>query len=67
MCNFELSPEAFRQRRIEMIALADERRLARALRRSRVPRVPGRRRERAVAGRPAGLFVRRPVPVLTDG
>ena len=25
MCNFELSPEMFRQRRIEMIALADER------------------------------------------
>jgi hypothetical protein len=34
MCNFELSPEMFRQRRIEMIALADERRLARAMNRA---------------------------------
>jgi hypothetical protein len=31
MCNFELSPELFRQRRVEMIALADERRLAQAM------------------------------------
>jgi len=31
MCNFELDPQAFAQRRVEMIALADERRLAAAL------------------------------------
>lgn len=36
MCNFELNPELFRQRRVEMIALADERRLARAMRPARV-------------------------------
>ena len=37
MCNFELSPEQFRQRRLEMIALADERRLAKALKPVREP------------------------------
>ena len=44
MCNFELSPEAFRQRRLEMIALADERRLARALKPARAPRARSRRK-----------------------
>jgi hypothetical protein len=46
MCNFELSPELFAQRRVEMIALADERRLARALKPARVPRVRTRRKVR---------------------
>jgi len=55
MCNFELSPEAFRQRRIEMIALADQRRLAKALRPVREPRVRSRRRARIVLGSPARL------------
>ena len=31
MCNFELAPEQFRQRRVEMIALAEQRQLARAM------------------------------------
>jgi hypothetical protein len=47
MCNFELSPEAFRRRRIEMIALADERRLAQAMKPVRVRRARSRRRVRA--------------------
>ena len=55
MCNFELSPELFRQRRVEMIALADERRLAKALKPVRVPRAPARRRARIVLGSPARL------------
>lgn len=46
MCNFELSPEQFRQRRLEMIALADERRLARALKPARAQRARSRRRVR---------------------
>jgi len=46
MCNFELSPEAFRQRRAEMIALADERRLARAMRPVRAQRARSRRKVR---------------------
>jgi hypothetical protein len=44
MCNFELDPEAFTRRRVEMIALADERRLARALRPARVRRERFRRK-----------------------
>ena len=44
MCNFELSPEEFRQRRLEMIALADERRLALAMKPARVRRARSRRR-----------------------
>jgi hypothetical protein len=55
MCNFELSPEAFRQRRIEMIALADQRRLARALKPVREPRVRARRKARITLGSPARL------------
>ncbi len=47
MCNFELSPEAFRQRRVEMIALADERRLAQAMKPARVRQGRSRRRVRA--------------------
>jgi len=59
MCNFELSPEAFRQRRLEMIALADERRLALAMKPARARRARTRRRGRVpVTGpvtRPVGL------------
>jgi hypothetical protein len=55
MCNFELSPELFRQRRVEMIALADERRLARAMRPVRTPRARTRRRVRISVVSPARL------------
>jgi hypothetical protein len=55
MCNFELSPELFHQRRLEMIALADERRLARAMRPARTPRVRARRRLRIPAVGPVRL------------
>ena len=56
MCNFELSPELFRQRRLEMIALANERRLARALKSVREPRVvPARRRARVRVSSPVRL------------
>jgi hypothetical protein len=56
MCNFEhLEPDVFRQRRVEMIALADERRLALALKPSRVRRARSRRRARVQAGSPIGL------------
>jgi hypothetical protein len=55
MCNFELSPELFRQRRVEMIALADERRLAKAMKPARAPRERSRRRSRIVLGSPARL------------
>ena len=60
MCNFELSPELFRQRRIEMVALADERRLARAMRPARVPRERSRRRVRISVVSPGRL---NPLPV----
>ena len=55
MCNFELSPEAFAQRRVEMIALADQRRLARALKPVRVPRERVRRKVRLPVAGPARL------------
>ena len=55
MCNFELSPEAFRQRRLEMIVLADQRRLARAMKPVRVPRARARRRASIALGSPARL------------
>jgi hypothetical protein len=55
MCNFELSPEAFRQRRIEMIALADERRLALALKPSRARLARPRRRARVRVSSPVRL------------
>jgi hypothetical protein len=55
MCNFELSPEQFRQRRVEMIALAEERRLARALKPVRTPRVRARRKLRVNVVGPVGL------------
>jgi hypothetical protein len=61
MCNFELSPETFRQRRIEMIALADERRLARAMKPARV-RATRRRRSRSRLTSPVRLNPS-PVPV----
>ena len=60
MCNFELSPELFRQRRIEMVALADERRLARAMRPVRTQRARNRRRVRINLGSPVRL---NPAPV----
>jgi hypothetical protein len=55
MCNFELSPEAFARRRIEMIALADQRRLARAMKPVRVPRERVRRKVRLAVAGPARL------------
>jgi hypothetical protein len=58
MCNFELSPEQFRLRRLEMIALADERRLARALRPARAQRSPSRRRSRVRVSSPVSSPVR---------
>jgi hypothetical protein len=61
MCNFELSPEAFRQRRIEMIALADERRLALALRPVRQRRRRARSKVRVGAVGPVRL---KPSPAL---
>src|SRR5690348_8941788 len=53
MCNFELSPEAFAQRRVEMIALADQRRLALALKPARQRRERFRRKPRIRVGRPS--------------
>jgi hypothetical protein len=61
MCNFELEPELFRQRRLEMIALANERRLARALRPVRAKRSRTRRRLRVRVTSPA-LLNPSPVP-----
>ena len=55
MCNFELSPEAFAQRRVEMIALADQRRLAQAMKPVRAPRVRTRRKLRVSVVGPARL------------
>jgi hypothetical protein len=55
MCNFELSPEQFRLRRLEMIALADQRRLARALKPARVESAPARRKARARVSSPVRL------------
>lgn len=60
MCNFELSPEQFRQRRLEMIALADQRRLARAMKPARARAARPRRRMRVPVGVPA---LPRPLPV----
>ena len=61
MCNVELSPEQFRQRRLEMIALAEERRLARALRPAKARRARERRRVRVRLGSPVRLS---PSPVI---
>jgi hypothetical protein len=56
MCSFEhLEPDVFRQRRVAMIALADERRLATALKPSRVRRARARRRVRVGAASPGRL------------
>jgi hypothetical protein len=55
MCNFELSPELFHQHRLAMIALADERRLAQAMKPAKVRRAKQKRRAR--------LGVTGPVPV----
>jgi hypothetical protein len=55
MCNFELSPELFAQRRVEMIALADERRIARALKPARAPRVRAGRKVRISVVSPVRL------------
>jgi len=61
MCNFELSPEQFRQRREEMIALAEERRLVRAMRPARAPRARARRKAWIRTGSPVRL---NPSPLL---
>jgi hypothetical protein len=55
MCNFELESELFRQRRVEMIALAEERRLAQALRPVRAPRARTRRKTRVRVTSPVVL------------
>lgn len=60
MCNFELGPEEFRQRRLEMIALADQRRLARAMKPARARAARPRRRMRVPVIGPA---LPRPLPV----
>jgi hypothetical protein len=60
MCNFELSPELFRQRRVEMIALADERRLAQAMRPARTPQ---RRTRRWLRVRVSSPVLLNPSPV----
>jgi len=62
MCNFELSPELFRQRRLEMIALADERRLARAMKPARARTTRSHRRLRTRVSSPARVNPS-PVPV----
>jgi hypothetical protein len=55
MCNFELEADVFRQRRVQMLALADERRLAVALKPSRVRKARARRRGRVPANSPVAL------------
>jgi len=55
MCNFELDPQAFTQRRVEMIALAQERRLAVALKPARDRRERARRKARVPVLGPARL------------
>jgi hypothetical protein len=55
MCNFELSPELFHQRRVAMIALADERRLAKAMKAARPRRAPAPRRARVTLVSPVRL------------
>lgn len=55
MCNFELNPEAFAQRRLEMIALADERRLVLAFKPARKRRQRVRRRARVALVGPVRL------------
>ncbi len=55
MCNFELSPEQFRQRRVEMIALANERRLAQAMKPARARRERSRRKVRISVTSPVRL------------
>ncbi|MGY2874263.1 hypothetical protein ACVW00_001453 [Marmoricola sp. URHA0025 HA25] len=55
MCNFELTPDQFRQRRVEMIALAEQRRLAAALKPARARRARSARKARVRASRPLGL------------
>jgi hypothetical protein len=60
MCNFELEPDAFRRRRAEMIALAEERRLAQAL---RPVRARGRRSRRRPRVRVTSPVLLNPSPV----
>jgi hypothetical protein len=55
MCNFELSPEQFRQRRVEMIALAEQSRLARAMKPSRARRARSARGARVRVSSPVRL------------
>jgi hypothetical protein len=55
MCNFELTPEAFRQRRVEMIALADERRLAKAMKPARARKARSGRKVRVPLTGPVRL------------
>jgi len=61
VCNFELSPELFYQRRAVMIALADERRLARAMRQSQARLTPSPRKSRVRVSSPVRL---NPSPVF---
>jgi len=55
MCNFELSPELFHQHRLAMIALADERRLAQAMKPAKVRRARQRRGARVPVTGPVRL------------
>ena len=59
MCNFALDQQAFAQRRVEMVALANERRMALALKPARVRREKARRKLRVPLLGP----VRHPSPV----
>lgn len=55
MCNFALEGDLFRQRRAEMLALADERRLVRAMKPSRARRARAPRRAATPSLSPARL------------
>ena len=63
MCNFELTPDQFRQRRVEMIALADQRRLAKAMKPARSRRARSPRRVRVPVSGPVQL---RPTLLFRD-
>ena len=60
MCNFALDQQAFAQRRVEMVALANERRMALALKPARVRREKARRKLRVTLLGPVRLH---PSPV----
>lgn len=61
MCNFELAPDQLRLRRLEMIALGEQRRLARAMKPARVRRARSPRRRQLPVSGPVQLS---PAPVF---